>query len=733
MSRPAEPRTPMPRDPRLDALLRGEPADAFAVLGLHDGRLRTFQPGARAVEVLDPASGAVIACLDGSPGDGLFEGPLDAGRAHALRIHWPDAVQVSEDPYAFGLLLGELDLHLFSEGRHRELGRVMGAQPMIIDGVAGVRFAVWAPNARQVSVVGPFNGRDGRRHVMRLRIEAGIWELFVPRLDVGAVYQFEILGADGERSLRADPFARQTESPPGTASIVAAALAPLPVPDGRAAAQRRDAPISIYEVHAGSWQRDGFGHGGLPDWDALAARLVPYVAGLGFTHLELLPIAEFPFGGSWGYQPLSPYAPTARHGTPEAFRRFVAAAHAAGLGVLVDWVPAHFPADAHGLRRFDGTALFEHEDPREGHHPDWHTVLYNHGRPEVSGYLIGAALHFIEVHGVDGLRVDAVASMLHRDYSRKPGEWIPNRHGGRENLEAVEFVRDLNLAIAERCPGAIVIAEESTSWPGVTAPPIHGGLGFAYKWNMGWMHDTLNYLAREPAHRRWHHDDITFGLMYAYSESFVLPLSHDEVVHLKRSLIAKIPGDAWQRHATLRAYYGLMWSYPGKKLLFMGGELAQEHEWNHDRELDWAGLGDPLKAGVQRWVGDLNRLYRSIPALHRGDCDGRGFRWVVVNDSLNSVFAWLRIDPEGQHPPLLAVVNFTPTVLHGYRIGVPIACRWQEALNSDATVYGGSGVGNAGAVEAVLEASHGQPASVALTVPPLAAIWLLPIADEAGP
>ena len=624
-----------------------------------------------------------------------------------------------------GPCLGEIDLHLFAEGRHRDLGRIMGAQPIASGDVVGVRFAVWAPNARRVAVVGDFNAWDGRAHAMQPRSGTGIWELFVAGLEAGALYQFEVIGSDGGRVLKADPFARQTEAPPGTASIVAAVVPPVaPLPD-RARRQHRDAPITIYEVHAGSWQRNDFGNGPAPDWDQLAERLVPYVASLNFTHIELMPVMEYPFGGSWGYQPLSLYAPTARYGTPEAFGRFVAACHAADIGVILDWVPAHFPADAHGLRRFDGTALFEHEDPREGYHPDWNTLIYNYGRNEVRGFLIGSALHFIEHYGIDGLRVDAVASMLHRDYSRPAGQWIPNVHGGRENLEAIAFVRELNAVVAERCPGAMVIAEESTSWPGVTAAASSAGLGFAYKWNMGWMHDTLQYLARDPAHRRWHHADITFGLTYAHAEAFVLPLSHDEVVHLKKALVAKLPGDAWQRHAGLRACYGLMWAYPGKKLLFMGGELGQEREWNHDRQLDWDGLADPLKAGLQRWVGDLNALYRSEPALHRGDCDARGFRWVVVDDAANSIFAWLRFDPAGVAPAVLMVCNFTPRVLHGYRLGVSKAGGWRERLNSDASRYGGSGVGNPQLIEAVDEASHGWSASLVLSVPPLACLMLV--------
>ena len=712
------------RDSRLDALVRGEPVDVFAVLGRHGDLIRTFQPGAIQVEVIDVATAASLGTLLCHSGDGIFEGQIPGSAPYRLRIQWPDAVQEVADAYSFGLLLGELDLHLFHEGKHRQLGRMMGAQPMRVDGIFGVRFAVWAPNALRVSVVGPFNLWDGRRHVMRRRIEAGIWELFLPQLDLGDLYQFEIIAADGTRLMKADPFARETELPPGISSVVSAVQSPVKALAHRDERQRRDAPISIYEVHAGSWQRNDFGNGQPPNWDQLADRLVPYVAGLNFTHIELMPIAEYPFGGSWGYQPLSLYAPTARYGPPRAFARFVAAAHEAGIGVIVDWVPAHFPADAHGLRRFDGSALFEHEDPREGYHPDWNTLIYNHGRPEVSGFLIGAALHFIEQFGVDGLRVDAVASMLHRDYSRRAGEWVPNRHGGRENLEAVAFVRELNATIAGRCPGAMVIAEESTSWPGVTDTVDKNGLGFAYKWNMGWMHDTLKYMARNPAHRRHHHADITFGLMYAHAEAFVLPLSHDEVVHLKKSLVAKFAGDAWQRHAGLRAYYGLMWGYPGKKLLFMGGEIAQEREWNHDRELDWIGLRDGLKRGMQRYVGDLNRLYRERPALHRGDCDTRGFKWIVVDDVTNASFAWLRLAPDASSPPVLVICNFTPNVLSHYRVGVPSAGRWREILNSDAAIYGGSNVGNVGGVVADDVPSHGQPASLELTVPPLASLWL---------
>lgn len=714
----------------VDALLHGRLADPFALLGPHADRdgivLRSFQPGARAVTAHARRDGAALLALHAQGDTGLWEGRIAALPPYWLRIVWPDAVQDSEDPYSFGLLLGALDLHLFAEGRHRELARCLGAQAMHVDGVAGVRFAVWAPDARRVSVVGAFNGWDGRRHPMRRRIESGIWELFIPRLVPGERYQFELLDANGAVRRKADPVAQQAELAPGTASIVADPT-PFAWTDAgwlasRRARQAEDAPISIYEVHAGSWQREDRGHGGMPDWDQLAARLVPYVAGLGFTHVELLPIMEHPFGGSWGYQPLGLFAPTARHGSPAAFARFVDACHGAGLGVILDWVPAHFPADEHGLRRFDGHALYEHEDPREGYHPDWNTLIYNFGRPEVASFLVASALHWLEHFHIDGLRVDAVASMLHRDYSRKAGEWIPNVHGGRENLEAVAFLQLLNATIAERVPGAIVIAEESTSWPGVTRPVGEGGLGFSYKWNMGWMNDTLRYMARDPIHRRHHHADITFGLMYAFSERFVLPLSHDEVVHLKRALLTKLPGDDWQRHAGLRAYYALMWAYPGKKLLFMGGEFGQTREWDHDRELDWPLLEQPRHRGLQRLVQDLNALYRDRPALHARDCEAEGFRWVVVDDALHSVFAWLRSAPDGDL--MLVVCNFTPVPHGGYRVGVPRPGAWTEQLNTDSAAYGGSNLGNLGVVQAEPEPMHGHAQSLSLQLPPLAALML---------
>ncbi|RPE74801.1 1,4-alpha-glucan branching enzyme [Vulcaniibacterium tengchongense] len=704
----------------------------FAWLGPHataqgEAVVRAFLPGARALGIVD-AEGATLARARRVHDAGGFEARLPARVPYRLEIEWPDAAETVEDAYAFGPVLAEEWLRGIVAGDGESARRALGAHRMALDGVPGVRFAVWAPNARCVSVVGDFNGWDGRRHPMRLRHTAGVWELFLPRVPAGARYKYEIVAADGGRlPQKADPVARQAECPPATASVVPEheTFAWRDEDWMRRRAQRAvdREPMSIYEVHAGSWRRHGDGR---PlDWDELAAQLIPYVRELGFTHVELLPVTEHPFGGSWGYQPLGMYAPTARHGTPDGFARFVDACHRAQIGVILDWVSAHFPGDVHGLQRFDGTALYEHEDPREGFHRDWHTLIYNYGRHEVSAYLIGSALEWIDKFHIDGLRVDAVASMLYRDYSRAEGEWIPNAHGGRENLEAIGFLRRLNGEIAARFPGVLTIAEESTAWPGVTAPPEHGGLGFSHKWNMGWMHDTLSYLGRDPIHRRHHHSEMTFGLVYAFSERFVLPLSHDEVVHGKGALLAKMPGDDWQRFANLRAYYGFMWAHPGRKLLFMGGEFGQWQEWNHDAALDWAALGLDHHRGLQRLVGDLNRTLRAQPALHRADHTPLGFDWSVGDDYENSVFAFVRYDSEGDAPPVLAVSNFTPVPRHDYRVGVPRPGRWREILNSDSAHYGGGNLGNAGAVSAEPVALHGHAQSLRLTLPPLATIWLV--------
>ena len=631
-----------------------------------------------------------------------------------------------DDPYRFGPLLGELDLWLLAEGSHLRPFECLGAHPRALEGVDGVGFAVWAPNASQVSVVGDFNGWYGRHHPMRLRSEAGVWELFLPGLGAGALYKYEILTPQGERLLKADPYGLRAELRPRTASVVQPLLAARPLAPERARANGLGQPISIYEVHLGSWrQQDGWRW---LSYRELADSLVPYAREMGFTHLELLPVSEHPYDGSWGYQPVGLYAPTARHGSPEDFAAFVEAAHAAGLGVILDWVPAHFPTDRHGLARFDGTPLYEHADPREGFHQDWNTLIYNHGRREVSNYLIGNALYWIERFGVDGLRVDAVASMLYRDYSRAEGEWIPNRYGGRENLEAIDFLRRLNQVVASQCPGALMLAEESTSFPGVTHAPSAdlqgGGLGFHEKWNMGWMNDSLRHFSRDPVHRRHHHDELTFGLVYAFSEHFILPLSHDEVVHGKGSLLGRMPGDDWQRFAGLRSLYGYMWGFPGKKLLFMGGELAQPGEWRSHGSLPWELLDEPRHAGVQRLVRDLNRVYGHHRALHGWDHDARGFEWIAADDAGQSVLSWLRRDDQGQ---IVAVVcNLTPLPRPDYRIGVPIAGDWVELINTDAVVYGGSGLDSGvGATEPV--AAHGQAQSLRLRLPPLACLMLRPL------
>ncbi|MBV9782957.1 MAG: 1,4-alpha-glucan branching protein GlgB [Acidisphaera sp.] len=717
----------------VDALVHGRHGDPFALLGPHDTpngcAIRTFQPDAEGVEVLDAKGETVLAKLARVHTDGLFAGVMPTRVPYVLRIEVGRTERQTEDPYAFPPLLGPLDLHLIAEGRHRELGRCLGSHLMTVQGVRGVRFAVWAPNAQRVSVVGDFNRWDGRRHPMRRRIEAGVWELFIPRVLPGTLYKYEIIAAWGETlPLKADPVAWYDERPPGTASVVVEDTLPRWTDEAwraqRAGRQAPDAPISIYEVHAASWMPAITG--GEEGWSHLTERLVPYVQRMGFTHVELLPIMEHPFGGSWGYQPLGQFAPSARLGPPADFARLVDRFHEAGVGVILDWVPAHFPTDAHGLARFDGTALYEHADPREGFHRDWNTYIFNLGRNEVRGFLIASALHWLEQYHVDGLRVDAVASMLYRDYSRPAGEWVPNRYGGRENLESISFLQELSRIVNERCPGTVLIAEESTAWPGVTRSAEEGGLGFHYKWNKGWMHDTLHYMQEDPVNRSWHHDEITFGLVYAFSERFVLPLSHDEVVHLKRSLLGRMPGDDWQKCANLRAYYGFMWGHPGKKLLFMGGEFGQWHEWDHDLGLDWHLLDHPMHSGVQRLVRDVNQAYCSNPALHRRDCHPEGFRWVVLNDRAQSVFSFLRFGAEVDDP-VLVICNFTPVPRLGYRVGVPRAGLWQEILNSDAAVYGGSNMGNAGHCTAEAVESHGQPASLLLTVPPLATLYLRPV------
>ncbi|EJM62298.1 alpha-1,4-glucan:alpha-1,4-glucan 6-glycosyltransferase [Pseudomonas sp. GM49] len=726
----------LPNARDIDALVRAEHIDPFAILGPHaDGAggqfIRAYLPGALSVQVLARASGEELGHLQATATPGLFVGHFDHAQAYLLRTRWAGGEQTAEDPYSFGPLLGEMDLYLFAEGNHRDLSACLGAQLKTVDGVDGVRFAVWAPNARRVSVVGDFNVWDGRRHPMRLRHPTGVWELFIPRLQAGDAYKYEILGAHGILPLKADPVALATSLPPDTASKVAS---PLKVDWqdhdwmlSRGERQRPTAALSIYELHAGSWQceLDDLGEVARQyTWPELAERLIPYVKDLGFTHIELMPIMEHPFGGSWGYQLLSQFAPSARYGTPDEFAAFVNACHQAEIGVILDWVPAHFPTDVHGLAQFDGTALYEYGNPQEGFHQDWDTLIYNLGRTEVHGYMLASALHWLKHFHVDGLRVDAVASMLYRDYSRKAGEWVPNRHGGRENLEAIDFLRHLNDVVALEAPGALVIAEESTAWPGVSQGTQQGGLGFAYKWNMGWMHDSLHYIQQDPVYRAHHHNELSFGLVYAWSERFILPISHDEVVHGKHSLIDKMPGDRWQKFANLRAYLSFMWAHPGKKLLFMGCEFGQWREWNHDQQLDWYLLQYPEHQGVQKLVGDLNRLYREEAALHEQDDVPQGFQWLIGDDAINSVYAWLRWSKDGK--PVLVVANFTPVPREAYRVGVPFAGQWSEVLNSDSSIYAGSNYGNSGGVAAEETPSHGQALSLMLNLPPLAVLMLRP-------
>lgn len=708
------------------ALMQGEHADPFSVLGMHvhDGAVivRALLPGAVGVEVIGGAGAPVPLARQGD--SDLFAAALPGHTApfsYRLRVDWGSHRQEMEDPYRFGPVLGEMDIWLLSEGTHYRPYEKLGAHPLQVEGVDGVNFAVWAPNARRVAVVGSFNNWDGRRHALRKRGASGIWEIFIPGLAAGDVYKFEIKTQSGERVLKADPFAFRAELRPATASVVAHLMPVVPSTEERRRANGLGAPLSIYEVHLGSWRRVPEEGDRWLSYRELAAQLIPYVKELGFTHIELLPVSEHPFDGSWGYQPIGLYAPTARFGSPEDFRHFVETAHANGIGVLLDWVPGHFPTDAHGLAHFDGSCLYEHADPREGFHQDWNTLIFNYGRREVLNYLVGNALYWIERFGIDGLRVDAVASMLYRDYSRKAGEWIPNAHGGRENLEAIDFLRKLNAIVCAERPEAIMIAEESTSFPQVSRPLHTGGLGFHYKWNLGWMNDTLRYMGEDPVHRRYHHDRITFGLAYAFSENFMLPLSHDEVVHGKRSILGRMPGDAWQRFANLRAYYGFMWGHPGKKLLFMGCEFGQEGEWNFERSLDWHLLDSPAHAGVQRLVRDLNAVQRHYPALHAVDFEERGFEWITHEDRDNSVFSFMRKADDGA--TVLVLCNFTPVPRHGYRIGVAQPGRYREIINSDAAIYGGSGVHN-GELQTEPVPAHGRALSLSLSVPPLATLML---------
>ncbi len=632
------------------------------------------------------------------------------------------------DPSRFASKFGDLDLHLLGEGKHLWAYQKLGAHPQVMDGLEGVSFAVWAPNAKRVSVVGDFNAWDGCAHPLVPLSPNGFWETFVPALSQGDLYKFEIHGPDGKLlPLKADPFAFRCEIAPGTASIVHG-LPAYVWGDHGWLEQRRNrkahtAPMSIYELHLGSWRRRP--DGSFMNYREIAADLAPYVSWLGFTHVQLLPVMEHPYDPSWGYQPLGLFAPTSRFGSPEDFKAFVDALHQAGIGVILDWVPAHFPEDAHGLARFDGTHLYEHADPRQGRHMDWGTLIYNYGRAEVQNYLIANALFWLDQYHVDGLRVDAVASMLYLDYSRKAGQWIPNRQGGRENLEAVAFLRRLNEAVYAQFPDTFTVAEESTSWPGVSRPTNQGGLGFGFKWDMGWMHDTLRYLGQGMMARPRHHDEITFSMLYHDAENYVLPLSHDEVVHEKRSLFGRMPGAPWERFANLRLLYAWLFAHGGKKLLFMGGEFAQKREWNHDTALDWELLHQPEHKGIHDLVRDLNGLYRSHPALYEGDCQPGGFAWIDCGDRFNSVLTLLR---RASNPADFVAVafNLTARPKEGYRIGVPAPGNYEELLNTDSAHYGGRNLGNLGSVESESIPAHGFPQSLNLTLPPLAALFLKP-------
>jgi 1,4-alpha-glucan branching enzyme len=727
-------------DTALNALAGGRNADPFAVLGPHDetvagtGRrvvVRTIQPAARQVELRLLSTGEILPMTrrNGVVYETTVATTGSEPPDYRLRITFPDGHVVEiEDAYRYGRVLTDFDLHLFGEGTHHRAFEKLGAHLVRLGGTAGVHFALWAPNADRVSVIGDFNGWDGRVHPMRNLGASGLWELFVPGLRDGENYKFEIRAKTGALLKKSDPYGFAFEIPPQTASIVRD-LSRYEWHDADWMARRRargdglTAPMTFYEAHLGSWARVPEEGNRFLTYRELAARLVPYVKEMGFTHIELLPVMEHPFSGSWGYQVLGFYAPTSRFGPPEDFKLFVDACHQAGLGVILDWVPGHFPKDDYGLARFDGTALYEHADPRQGEHQDWGTLIFNYGRNEVRNFLLSNALFWLEEYHIDGLRVDAVASMLYLDYSRKDGEWVPNQYGGRENLEAISFLQELNRLTHGSYPGTITAAEESTAWPGVTRPVHAGGLGFTYKWNMGWMHDMLAYVHEDPVHRRWHHNLVTFSALYMHTENFILPFSHDEVVHGKGALLDKMPGDVWQKHANLRVLFGYMFGHPGKKLLFMGSEFGQWREWNHDRSLDWHLLDDPMHAALRRYVQDLNWHYHAQAALHECDFDPGGFRWIDCNDNENSVVSIIRYARD-RTDFVVMIFNFTPVPRPEYRIGVPEPGHYAELLNSDAGIYGGGNVGNGGGAAAEPVAAHGFDQSLRLTIPPLGCLLL---------
>ncbi|MGO1949517.1 MAG: 1,4-alpha-glucan branching protein GlgB [Mycobacteriaceae bacterium] len=713
-----DPAVPPPDGKDIRRLDTGTHPDPFSVLGPGGGNLVVHFPGAERVRAVNDTDEVELGRVGTSA---VFTGATLP--YYRLRVTWPDGTTGErEDPYRFGPVMGQLDEHLIGEGTHHRLWNVLGAHLVTHEGVDGVHFAVWAPNASRVSVVGDHNNWNPTAHPMRARGATGVWEIFLPGLGAGSVYKYDILDADGNHlPQKADPVGFGSELPPATGSVVRE-LGTHDWQDGewvadRSALNATDVPISIYEVHLGSW-RTGL------SYLELATELVGYAADMGFTHIEVLPVTEHPFDGSWGYQPIGMFAPTVRYGTPGEFAAFVDAAHARGLGVLADWVPGHFPTDAHGLGRFDGTALYEHLDPRSGFHPDWNTLIFNYGRPEVRNYLVSNAMYWMEEYHLDGLRVDAVASMIYRDYSREPGEWIPNKDGGRENYEAIDFLKETNSIASGLYPYSAMVAEESTTYPGVTRRPEDNGLGFGYKWNLGWMNDSLTYFGKDPVYRRYHQDQLTFGLTYAFTEQFVLPISHDEVVHGKGSMYGRMPGNHADKLGNLKAFYGYMWGYPGKKLLFMGQEFGQPAEWAYKSELDWDVLDDPGHAGVQTAVRDLNLLYREQPALHTRDGDGGGFQWLTVDAVEDQVFAWLRRGRPGD-PHVVVVLNLTPVERTGYRIGFPVPGRWTEALNTDSEFYGGGNRGNTGRIETEDVPAGSEAQSAMLTLPPLSAIFFV--------
>lgn len=715
----------LPED--IQRLLAGRHHDPFEVLGCHrqgkQWHIRVLLPGTAAAEVVIAGKNRPMQRV---PDTDFFIYSLVQTEAPQYQLRWRPGEgdwQQGQDPYRFGPTVGDLDLHLFGQGKHEHVYRILGAHCCEHEGVAGVRFATWAPNARRVSVVGDFNQWHGLRHTMRTRGLSGVWELFIPQLDSGEKYKFELCDAGGSLHLKSDPYGNRFEMRPATAAIVCPPTEFMWT-DQAWLAQRaqwdwQHAPISIYEFHPGSWRRDATGN--FLNFREMAQQLVDYVTPLGFTHVELLPVTEHPLDDSWGYQTTGYFAPSQRFGSPDDFRYFVNLMHERGVGVILDWVPAHFPRDAHALARFDGTALYEHADPRRGEHTDWGTLIFNYGRNEVRNFLLASANYWLEEFHLDGLRVDAVASMLYLDYSRKAGEWEPNKYGGRENLEAIDFLRELNTLTHGRHPGTLTIAEESTSWPQVTRPTWVGGLGFSLKWNMGWMHDTLSYFSQEPIYRKYHHDQLTFGLMYAFSENFLLPFSHDEVVHGKYSMLAKMPGDEWQRFANLRLLYTYMFTYPGAKLLFMGCELGEPGEWRHHGQLSWELLQQVPHQGIHQLVGDLNRLYRGERSLHRNDFDAGGFEWIDCHDSTQSVLSYVRRDGEDFH---IVVLNFTPVVRTDYRIGVPRGGRYSEVFNSDSRFYGGSDTGNPLMIASQPLSWMRRKESLVLTLPPLGALVL---------